>query len=354
MAAALTPSLSRLLRDVSRSFFLTLRVLPGAVQPQIGLAYLLARTSDTIADTKLVPIDRRLEALRWYQQQIQDRAAGPSIPAAEASATGSQAGGILAGLASHQGPPAERILLERQAEILGVLAAQPAPDRQFIAGVLATITSGQVLDLERFGGASEDRVTALRNDAELDDYTYRVAGCVGEFWTHICTAHLFHPDPGTHAFLLDHGRQFGQGLQLVNILRDLPGDLRQGRCYLPQDALARAGLAPADLQNLDHMARFKPVYDHYLGQARTRLQAGWSYTLRLPRRQLRLRLACAWPVLIGLKTLDALAGGNVLDARQRIKVPRAVIRQILLKTILLYPFRRAWESQAPRLNHLPL
>ena len=55
--------LTALLRDVSRSFYLTLRVLPAAIRPQIGLAYLLARTTDTIADTELVPVEGRLAAL---------------------------------------------------------------------------------------------------------------------------------------------------------------------------------------------------------------------------------------------------------------------------------------------------
>ncbi len=43
-------ALNDLLKRTSRSFYLTLRVLPAAVRPQIGLAYLLARTTDTVAD----------------------------------------------------------------------------------------------------------------------------------------------------------------------------------------------------------------------------------------------------------------------------------------------------------------
>ena len=45
--------LGPILRDVSRAFYLTLRVLPGEVRQSIGLFYLLARTTDTIADTVL-------------------------------------------------------------------------------------------------------------------------------------------------------------------------------------------------------------------------------------------------------------------------------------------------------------
>ncbi len=56
--------LTDLLKQTSRSFYLTLRVLPGAIRPQIGLAYLLARTADTIADTELVPAEQRIDALK--------------------------------------------------------------------------------------------------------------------------------------------------------------------------------------------------------------------------------------------------------------------------------------------------
>ena len=59
-----------LLRDVSRSFYRTLQVLPGRIGPQIGLTYLLARTTDTIADTELVPLEQRLTALDTLRARI--------------------------------------------------------------------------------------------------------------------------------------------------------------------------------------------------------------------------------------------------------------------------------------------
>ena len=62
--------LNSLLKQVSRSFYLTLRVLPGAVRPQIGLAYLLARTTDTIADTDVLPVEQRLESLALLRGRI--------------------------------------------------------------------------------------------------------------------------------------------------------------------------------------------------------------------------------------------------------------------------------------------
>ena len=113
--------------------------------------------------------------------------------------------------------------------------------------MLDIITGGQELDLERFAGASAENIIALKSAIELDDYTYRVAGCVGEFWTQMCRAHLFPHAELEDAQLFGDSIRFGKGLQLVNILRDLPADLHKGRCYLPSLELDQAGLMPTVL-----------------------------------------------------------------------------------------------------------
>ena len=146
-------------------------------------------------------------------------------------------------------------------------------------------------------------------------------------------------------FCLANGVRFGKGLQLVNILRDLPADLRRGCCYLPAERLASLPLAPAELLEPANEPRLRPLYDGYLDRAEGHLRAGWAYTNALPRRSVRLRLACSWPILIGLETLQLLRTGKVLDPRQRIKVSRQRVRQLRLRSVLLYPWRRAWERQ---------
>jgi len=214
--------------------------------------------------------------------------------------------------------------------------------------VLDTITSGQELDLQRFQGATAQSIVSLQSAADLDDYTYRVAGCVGEFWTKMCVSHVFArmglPELAAPEYQ-DLGVRFGKGLQLVNILRDLPADLRKGRCYLPEDKLAELGVRPADLLLPMNETKFRPMYNDYLDQAESHLGAGWEYTNQIPYRCLRLRLACAWPVLIGIRTLRRLRGQNVLDPAQRIKITRAELRRVLLKSVLTYPLPFFWRRQ---------
>src|SRR5471030_2288522 len=90
--------LNNLLKATSRSFYLTLRVLPARVRPQIGLAYLLARTTDTIADTEIVPHTQRLDALQKLRERILGQNSAPLN---------------FGELAQQQGSPAEKLLLEK-------------------------------------------------------------------------------------------------------------------------------------------------------------------------------------------------------------------------------------------------
>ncbi len=292
--------LGPLLRDVSRSFYLTLRVLPKAIRPQISLAYLLARSTDTIADTEAVPRARRIISLRELQSLTR-------VP-------------DLGTLAENQALPAERQLLERLADCLETLDTFSVVDRRLIQSLLQTIIGGQIFDLERF---PDETLTALADDAELDRYTYIVAGCVGEFWTKMCQAHL----PGMEALNVKDGVRFGKGLQLVNVLRDIGDDRRRGRQYLP---------------NLDD-------YPRWLDRALEHLDVGWRYTLTIPASQARLRLACVWPIWIGVQTIARLRQENP-RAPGKVKISRGEVYRLMARSFLICRSDRALDKFYARLR----
>jgi len=344
--------LTRLLKQVSRSFYLTLRVLPRAIRPQIGLAYLLARTTDTIADTEILPVTERLDALHKLRERILGQSSAPLN---------------FGGLAGQQGAPAEKVLLEQTEAALAILTSFSTEDQKLIRDVLATITGGQELDLQRFesGRAGsplpaaelatdarrarsdapyQNQIIALETAAELDDYTYRVAGCVGEFWTKMCRAHLFPEAQLDEPQFIADGIRFGKGLQLVNILRDLPADLKNGRCYLPLEKLEEAKLRPETLLSPANAARFLPLFHQHLDQAEAHLAAGWRYTNTLPFGQFRVRLACAWPVLIGGRTIEKLRAADVERLQQRVKVSRSEVRGILFRSLAAAPLPAVWRK----------
>jgi len=328
----MTGALNDLLKATSRSFYLTLGVLPARVRPQIGLAYLLARTTDTIADTEIVPLERRLEALQTLRERILGQSSAPLN---------------LGDFAMEQASPGEKSLLEKIGDSLAMLQNFSAADQKLIRDVLATITSGQELDLRRFEQASAERIVALETAAELDDYTWRVAGCVGEFWTKICRAHLF-PQArlDEKQFIMD-GIRFGKGLQLVNILRDLPADLKRGRCYLPTEKLEPVHLLPETLLSPANEVRFLKLYHEYLDKAESHLRAGWAYTNTLPFGQFRVRLACAWPILMGMRTIGKLRAAGVIELQQRVKISRGEVRGILFRSLLACPLPFVWKRLFP-------
>jgi farnesyl-diphosphate farnesyltransferase len=337
-----------LLKQVSRSFYLTLRILPRSIKSQLSLAYLLARATDTVADTQLIPAGRRREMLLRLRTSIREACEGRRIALpdfgdfAEAQKAASEPGSI-AESALAESALAERTLLENVGELLKALSEFSEGDRLMIRSVLDTIIQGQEKDLVRFGAGADNEIFALHTDEELDGYTYNVAGCVGEFWTRICRAHVFPEAALNDDILLTNAVRFGKGLQLVNILRDLPKDLRQRRCYIPNDQLSRHGLKPRDLLSADSIDRFRPLYQYYLQQAEDHLLAGWQYTAMLPFGCVRIRLACAWPILIGARTIALLRTGNILDDRHRIKLSRSNIRRLILRSIIYYPNRKLWE-----------
>ncbi len=205
------------LKGVSRSFYLSLRLLPPAMRRPASIAYLLARLSDTIADSAEIAAADRLEMLENFGSQVAEKGAIVEWPERLIAATPDDR---------------EKELLRGHRAIMESLASLGEEERGLIREVVAIIVSGQALDLERFGAAGAGNIISLSNDEELNDYTWRVAGCVGAFWTKLGYATLGGEfSQSDESELLLHAREYGRGLQLVNILRDLPKDF-EGRPML--------------------------------------------------------------------------------------------------------------------------
>jgi farnesyl-diphosphate farnesyltransferase len=329
--------LGDLLRRVSRSFYLSLAVLPAAVRAPIGLAYLLARAADTVADTRLLPRDERvkhLDALR----AIFSGSPGDAGAVARACVDGREDG-------------AERALLARLGEATARLEALAPADAEAVRRVLATLTSGMIFDLTWFPGDDARGLAALETLEDLDRYTYLVAGCVGPFWTAVHVAHrprLARWDLGARSA---QAVRFGKALQMTNVLRDVPRDLRHGRCYLPSRELRTLGLAPADLLTPAGAERARPLLRRLLALALEHYDAAWDYTVAIPRAEWRMRLACAWPLLIGLATLAAVAAHpNPLAAETPVKISRRAVRGLISTSVVTVWSDAALRRQAAALR----
>ena len=268
-----------LLKTVSRSFYLSVRCLPGRIRATIAAGYLIARASDSIADTNKLEADRRLSVLSALGVSLRDF-------------QGDLAPEIRPCLAAHPHGP-ERALLASLVRILDFRRNLPARHQELLVDVLTKIIHGQSLDIRRFGGAYGSR--ALRTEDELNEYTYLVAGSVGEFWTKLCLGEWTSYSRISGSETVGLGVEFGKGLQLINILRDFPADVTAGRSYLPV-------ANPAALRKDLEIAR--DLYDRWHQKAVGLMESAWRYVHAV--RPTRVRFACALPVLIGVRTLARL------------------------------------------------
>ncbi|MFM8865534.1 MAG: squalene/phytoene synthase family protein [Limnohabitans sp.] len=325
----------QILQGVSRSFALSIRLLPGALRGQVGLAYLLARLTDTVADTPRVAVGQRLALLGSLQHAISAPEAHPQLATA------------LQDFARHVSDPHEQALLLRGQTCLDALGALAPGDQAVIRTVLAAITEGQCWDLQTLDTPGP----GVQTEAEVARYTWQVAGSVGEFWTRICDLHLRHWHQGSTAEMLAWGAAYGQGLQRLNILRDAHRDLLAGRCYFPAESLAPWGLdrdrlcaavRAGDLATLQGLA---PLLQDWQRQTESLLHAGLRYSLALD--GWRLRLASALPCLIGIRTLALLRQAGPQALLGHVKLPRREVRQLLWALVLSgvsdRQLQRSWD-----------
>ena len=320
MAAPITQPIvpcEDLLKAVSRSFYLSLRFLPTVLRQELSGAYLLARASDTIADTAKVSAETRLALL----QQFHHCATSTNTPFYDAV----ELVHASANLADRVESPSEAQLLRSLGQLFHWTATLPPEIRCQISRVLEAILRGQMLDLQRFGTGKQ--VRALSSAADLEDYTYLVAGCVGEFWTEMIALKL----PGHLRITVEEmrllGRRFGQGLQLVNILRDLSGDLASGRCYLPLNELKAAGF-DGDFQRWQaQTSSLLAVRCHWLDIARQHLNCAHRYGDCL--HSWRLKFTARLPHALALETLNLVAQ-SPSSLTARVKVPRCRVYWLML------------------------
>jgi farnesyl-diphosphate farnesyltransferase len=295
--------------------------LPAQLRKQVAIAYLLARASDTIADTVGPSVEVKLAQLKKFRAMLESNGDPSALQT------------LLHEInPRHEG---ERELLRKLPDVSKSFHRLSAGDQRQIRLVLQKITRGQELDVQRFVTAP-----ALQTAQELDEYIYLVAGCVGEFWTQLCSDHLHRFARSDLATMQRLGVNFGKGLQLVNILRDTPVDLQAGRCYLPLEELQTIGIELRDLEERPERAR--PVFERWHQIAREYLDDAFDYISALT--NYRVRIACILPWYLGVRTLLLMQRFPPLETPERVKVPRKEVKRAILWTPIVALSNRALSA----------
>lgn len=252
----------------SRSFRFASRFLPGPKALEVAEIYAYCRFTDDLADREGSggAAEREARLDDWLRLSR------------------------LAYAGAKTGLP----LLDRP---LGAMARNGVP-----FAYAAELVEGMRMDL---------RHAPYRTLADLDLYAYRVAGVVGQWLTELSGVR----DP----WVLARASDLGQAMQITNILRDVGEDLRRGRVYLPEDALARHGLSPADLAqgwgwNGNPPRAYRDLMEELIGEAEARYRRAFQGIPMLPEYFQRPVLVAA---LVYRGIHDALRANDYDNFRRR-------------------------------------
>ena len=305
-----------LLKKFSRSFYLTICVLPPKIRQPVSLGYLIARTTDTVADEVELPAKNKLSLLTKMSERIIHGLNHHKPISMDPSFTD---------LALSQ---AQKTLLINFDKMIVGLFELPDNIRLNMIQTLTYIVQAQRLDLERFELVKG--LSCLLTIDEFQKYLYLIAGNVGECWTKICLDEIPNYSNKLLAELNPLAINFGKGLQLINILRDLPDDFKNGRCYIPLEQIEQQKLNFLTLKK-DSIA-FKTITKYWWSQAVDYLNDGWKYMLTINHN--RIRYALALPLLIGFATLAKLEDMQYLNTNQHIKISRRSLKVLMLIAFL--------------------
>ena len=273
-----------ILSSVSRTFALTIPLLPPMIEKVVGNTYLLCRIVDTIEDAaELTPeAKRNLSAL--FLDVVLERASVESFvePCLHA----------LKNYSNHD----ELDLIAHTPTVLRILHTCSSHDQEAVSRCVSIMSEG----MSRFHGRQTE--SGLRDLSEFEDYCYVVAGVVGELLTSI----FRHYSPQFSKNIRGHENlaiAFGQALQMTNILKDSPGDRARGVSW-----------KPADLSQLD-----------LLHIAYQKLSDSLTYILLIPKEEIGMRRFCLLAFGLAVLTLDKIAARDHFQQKEDVKLSRNTV-----------------------------
>lgn len=282
--------LSLLLKKTARTLYFSAKILPRGARETFSLAYLFCRAADSIADTPLVGAEKRLFWVRAFPRIINE-ADFTSLTALKADAAATTTN------------EDEKFLLNNLDVCLKEFAALLPAQKELVLEVVKKVCQGMEFDLTKF--PSE----LVLSEQETKDYCSLMGGAPGVFWAKLILMSCRVRADG--ATFISDGKAIGDALQITNILRDMPQDLKNNRRYI----------SPADKKKwltwgIENAARAQAFYP------------------AIPKRNSAMRAAVVWPVLWALDTFALLAEEPNILTSARIKISKKTIYLTLLKTPL--------------------
>ena len=307
---------SEILQGVSRTFALNIPQLPGALRDVVGNVYALCRIADTIEDDPaLSPAQKQA-----FSERFIEVVAG----SAEAAPFSRELGALLSSSSTDR----ERNLVANTARVIRITAGFRAAQRRAIERCVRIMSRGMAEFQQNATSAG------LEDVSHLNRYCYHVAGVVGETLTDLFSD--YSAEIGRRRDdLFALSVSFGQGLQMVNILKDVWEDQRRGACWLPRDVFQAAGFELRSLSAGQAAPGFADGLSELVGIAHRHLANALRFVLIIPSHEPGIRRFCLWPLGMAVLTLRRIHATPGFRSGQDVKISRRSVRAVTAVTSVL-------------------
>ncbi|MDB4914983.1 MAG: farnesyl-diphosphate farnesyltransferase [Gemmatimonadetes bacterium] len=320
---------------VSRTFALSIRMLPGDLGKAVLTAYLLCRIADTLEDEPALPAESKARLLDALTLCFDDAAAADAFPLLVETLTGEPA----------------HVRLTRNTDLVFVLyRSLPAGTQLHVRRWVAEMISG----MRKFVLLYPHGIRIQSLD-EYKEYCYYVAGTVGYLLTDLWHEHAPSVGDAQYRVLREKCRAFAEALQTVNILKDVATDAEhENSIYIPEDLLRAHGSSHANILAPDRLRGTREALATLVQLAWHDLEGARSYLLLIPRRAVPIRLFCVLPLLFAYATLRDLTGTpQALAQRTVVKISRREVKSLTLMGFLVILSNRGLAWLADRAMRRP-
>jgi farnesyl-diphosphate farnesyltransferase len=309
----------RVLPRVSRTFAVNIRLLRGEMGDAVRVGYLLCRTADALEDS--------------WPGAPDEIAARFSTLVAAMDGSEDAARALAEDARPRAGDREDLLLVSNLPRVWRVFRALPGASPAVLAETVKTMAAG----MSRFASRASARgpeASYIESEAELHDYCFCVAGCVGVMLTRLA-AERMPASAEVQARRLELAPIVGEALQLTNILLDWPRDARRGRCHVPADWLRERGLTPRTIVG-EPRPGIAELQARLEALALRALRTVPDYVALFPARFARYRLFSLWPALWAAASLrHARRDPEFPWGPRRPRLPRSELWRLALASLLL-------------------
>lgn len=316
-----------ILKDVSRSFALTIPQLPKQLKTPVANGYLLCRITDTIEDDLNLSIEQKAYFHNKFIEVLNDQYS-PQMFIEK-----------LYPLLSEKTSISEKLLIFHLKQVICITKSLSI-DTQTALKKCVTIMNNGMQEFEKI-----INIKGLKTLTELEKYCYIVAGVVGEMLTELFYKYLKLKDLNLtieyQTKLMKLARSFGQALQLTNILKDRWSDYARKICYLPKDIFGEV-LELITLNDLlinsskkdyyKYNIEFKNNIKKLININFTHLKNALEYTLLIPKQEVGIRRFCLWAIGMAISILKNIKNNPGFTHVSQIKISRLKLKIIILIT----------------------